>query len=700
MRTRTNIIAVAALVALLAACTPPTPPATKITVAQTQSSLVAGSVLPVTVSTGVRLQATTSTPLTLNWSVNGVSGGNGTLGTVSPAQTAANSNGIITYTAPASIPSPATVNVQACNAANASECGALTVQIIRVGDGGISGTVTLPAGLLSSAPISTQALPQSVPIKPFQPDWSMPHVPGQVLIVSTGSAVGIASLSTASSLRGLSIERVSEGVSAVRTPNGQRDQDFAARVAQETGATVQPNYIYRSLGTTSPNDYDPSKQFYLKQIDAPGAWAVRTDVPDGMIAVLDTGADFSHPDLQGRLIAGADYCPNATNNCTDPVTNTPNDFAAADGSGGHGTHTVGIVAAATNNGVGIAGITQSGKVLVVKVLGLNNSGASSYAGGTSTAIASGIRYATDQGAKIINMSLGIELKDATAFDPDAIVSKAIDYADSKDVLIIVAAGNYQPNTPNKPVQYPANNSKVIAVGAVDPKDVISGFSAQGPELDLVAPGQGESFSAGQGIFSTALGGGYATRYGTSEAAPQVAAVAGLIRAKNPSLTASDTRKILETTAKNPNTPGGRDNTFGFGRLQAGAALTAASTPVNPSKTTVYVYADKYIGDPSVASAGSDCSSKVTTNCYNGDDSGSGRSIVVLSGTSGSGTYAVTLSRAGTPLAPGIYRIVACEDKSGNGQTCDTGDLGGRGPVNINYLGSPITGQDVTLKQLP
>jgi serine protease len=698
MRTLVKMTAAAVLAGAMVSCPQPPPPANKIAVAQAQSSLVAGSVLPVTVSTGVRLQATTSTPLTLNWNVNGVSGGNSTLGTVNPAQTAASSNGIITYTAPASIPTPATVSIQACNAANASECGALTVQIIRLGDGGISGTVTLPPGLLSSAPVTTQALPQSAPARPFQPDWSMPHVPGQVLIVGTGSAVSAASLSTASSLRGLSIERVSQGVSSVRTPGGQRDQDFAARIAQETGAMVQPNYIYRPLGTTTPNDYDPSKQFDLKQTDVPSAWAIRTDVPDGMIAVLDTGADFSHPDLQGRLIAGADYCPNATNNCTDPVTSTPNDFSAGDGSGGHGTHTVGIIAAATNNGIGIAGITQSGKVLVVKVLGLNTSSPPSYAGGTSASISSGIRYAADQGAKIINMSLGVASSQATAFDPDAVVSKAIDYADSKDVLMVVSAGNYQPTAPNKPVFYPATNPKVIAVGAVDPNNAISGISAQGPELDLVAPGQGQSFAAGQGILSTALGGGYETRYGTSEAAPQVAAVAGLIRAKNSSLTALQTRSILETTAKDLGTSG-RDNTFGFGLIQAGAALTAASTPVNRSKTTVYVYADKYIGDPSAASAGSDCSSTVTTNCYNGNDLGSGRSIVVLSGTSGSGTYAVTLSRAGTPLAPGIYRIVACEDKNGNGQTCDTGDLGGRGPVNISYLGSPITGQDVTLKQL-
>ncbi len=687
MRIRTNIIAVAALAALLAACTPPTPPATKITVAQVQSSAVTG-VLPVTVSTGVRLQATTSTPLTLNWNVNGVAGGNSTLGAVNPAQTVASSDGIITFTAPANVPNPATINVQACNAATPSECGALSIKIIQPGEGGISGTVTLPAGLLSSTPLAPQAVStasQSVSTQSFQADWTLPHAPGQVLIVSNpASGLGIAS---ASSLRNLRLERVTDSVSRVRVPAGQDDQAFAARVASETGAFVQPNYLYRPLAT--PNDTLYAQQFYLPQIDAPKAWDTRKTVPNNFIAVLDTGVDKTHPDLQGRFIAGPDFCPtfNSTSKSCEGNDSDPTD------TDGHGTHTLGLIAAATDNNAGIAGLTWGGTALAIKVFGSDGSGSLS----DSATLATAVRYAADQGVKVINLSLGLPTAD-TSKNPDKLFAQALDYAaNQKDVLVIAAAGNYQPSAADasKVLFYPASDTNTLPVGAVDANNMIAPFSARGSSRVLMAPGMNQNLTqAGQGILSTKLGGGYEARNGTSEAAPLVAGVAALVRAQNPNLTQLQVRGILQSTAKNigPNT------TYGFGLVQAGAAIAAAGAPAPQTQATVYVYADKYKGDPSGAAAGNDCSSSITTNCYDGNDQGSGRSIVIIPGKSGSGTYAVTLSRAGKPLESGIYRIVACLDKNDNKITCDVGDLSGRGPVNINYSGTPITGQNVTLEQ--
>lgn len=678
MRIRTNMTVAAALAALLVSCPqPPPPPAVQISV---QS---ASGALQVATGQGAQFTATSSVPIQFTWSIvaNGATVSGAVYGTISPTTGAT-----ITYTAPTSVPTQPTISLRASNAANAGEYGEINLTIVPQGQAGISGVVSVPGGLLSVNALNAIAAQRLTPAKPFRADWSLPHVEGQVLIVADGNVGAVAALSKASSLRDLKVERVSDGVSSVRTPSGQRDQDFAARVAQETGAKVQPNYIYRPLGTLSPNDTSYSSQFNLTQIDVAGAWAFQTDVPDGMVAVLDTGADFSHPDLFGRLVKGKDFCPSATNNCADPATDNPNDFAAADGSGGHGTHTIGIVGASTNNAAGIAGITQAGKVLVVKVLGLNTSSAPSYAGGTSAALASGIRYAADQGAKVINMSLGVPSSSAAAFDPDALVSKAIDYADSKDVLMVVSAGNYQPSTPNKPVFYPATNPKVIAVGAVDPGNAISGISAQGAEIDLVAPGQGQGFTAGQGILSTALGGGYEVRYGTSEAAPQVSAVAALIRAKNPSLTALQTRGILETTAKDLGSPA-RDNTFGFGLLQAGAALRKTANPGTttppPAQTTVYVYADRLVG-----------------GTYNGNDPKSGRAVVVLPGTSGSVSYSITVSRDGTPLSPGTYRVVACINKNANGTACDSGDVGGFGPSGLVYNNAPLTATTFTINAIP
>ncbi len=688
MRIRTNIVAVAALAAFLAACTPPTPPATKITVAQVQSSAVTG-VLPVTVSTGVRLQATTSTPLTLNWNVNGVAGGNSTLGTVNPAQTAANSDGIITFTAPANVPNPATISVQACNAATPSECGALSIKIIQPGEGGISGTVTLPAGLLSSTPIATQAssmASQSLSTQNFQADWTLPHAPGQVLIVSN-PASGQLGIASASSLRNLRLERVTDGVSRVRVPAGQDDQAFAARVASETGAFVQPNYLYRPLAI--PNDIRYGEQFYLPQIDAPKAWDTRKSVPNNFIAVLDTGVDTKHPDLQGRFKAGPDFCPtfNTTSKSCEGSDSDPSD------TDGHGTHTVGLIAAATDNNSGIAGMTWGGTALVIKVFGSDGTGSLS----DSATLATAVRYAADQGVKVINLSLGLPTAD-TSKNPDKLFAQALDYAaNQKDVLVIAAAGNYQPSTADasKVLFYPASDTNTLPVGAVDANNQIASFSARGSSRVLMAPGMNQNLTqAGQGILSTKLGGGYEARNGTSEAAPLVAGVAALVRAQNPNLTQLQVRGILQSTAKNigPNT------TYGFGLVQAGAAIAAAGAPAPQTQATVYVYADRYKGDPNAAAIGNDCSTSIPTNCYDGDNQSSGRSIVVISGASGSGTYAVTLSRAGKPLESGIYRIVACVDKNDNKVTCDAGDLRGRGPVSINYAGSPITGQNVTLEQ--
>ena len=402
-----------------------------------------------------------------------------------------------------------------------------------------------------SGSLGTQALP----LQPLAvtdagtPDWNAPHVAGEVLIVGGQAATVTA---TASSL-GLQTQTMTNlGLVRAVTPVGQSDRAFADSLRKE-GLQVQPNYIYSALST--PNDpgfpsgnrsgvtvngvaYD---QDYLTRINALAAWNTIGGAPQGAkVAVLDTGVDFSHPDLQGRLLSGCDF----GDNDNDPSEATGGDV-------GHGTSSTGLIGAVTNNGVGIAGLTWTGQnILPVKVF-TNN-------GATTTALAQGIRYAAAQGAKVINMSLGF------VGSSDPTVASAIQAAAAADVLMVAAAGN----TATEGLYYPASDTSVMAVGAIggtDPKAAnyndLACYSARPKTgqkaLDLVAPGG----NAGTGTdncyvtssydiltLTTAAQGGYTLRAGTSEAAPQVSGAAALIRAFRPNLSANQVRAILTSTA--------------------------------------------------------------------------------------------------------------------------------------------------------
>jgi subtilisin family serine protease len=217
---------------------------------------------------------------------------------------------------------------------------------------------------------------------------------------------------------------------------------------------------------------------------------------------------------------------------------------------------------------------------------------------------------------------------------------------------------------------------------VNQNNEASVYSERGSELDLVAPGQeAEVATVGKGILSTKLGGGYERRNGTSEATPQVSAVAALVRAKNPGLTALQVRGILESTAKDLGAAA-RDNTFGFGLLQAGAALRKAPSPNQPvvAKTTVYLFADR-----------------LEAGAYNPNSPKSGKAIVVLEASSGTMNYGINLSLANVKLEAGTYRVVACVNKGADSQICNTGDLVGVVP-DVNYDGVSKNSVNVRLTQ--
>ena len=328
-------------------------------------------------------------------------------------------------------------------------------------------------------------------------------------------------------------------------------------------AYAEPDYIYRAL--TVPDDpYYSTYQWNMPQINAESGWDITTGSSGVTIAILDTGVDVSHPDLSSKVVSGYDF----VNGDRLPLDDE-----------GHGTHVAGIAAAIGNNSEGVAGISWGANIMPVKVLGSSGSGSLSD-------VSSGITWAADHGAQIINMSLGSSSASSTLED-------AINYAYGKGVLLVAAAGNECDS--GNPTMYPAAYDHVLAVGATGDSDEHADYSSTGSYVDVVAPGGNPSDSYDSNpnhwIVSTYWrdsGYSYAQVAGTSQAAPHVAGLAALILSVNSSLSNDEVEQIIETTAVDLGTAG-RDNTFGYGRIDVAAALTAAqaatTTPTPTGSTT-------------------------------------------------------------------------------------------------------------------
>lgn len=232
-------------------------------------------------------------------------------------------------------------------------------------------------------------------------------------------------------------------------------------------------------------------QTYLPTVGAAGAWD-RSRGGGVLVAVLDSGVDPNHPDLAPKL---------------EPALNLTD---ADDGVGAHGTQVAGMVAAATNNGIGVASLGWDTRILPVKVLDATGEGFVSW-------VVDGLYKSTDRGAKIINLSLA-------SLEYDQVLQDAINYAAARGVLVVAAAGNNddQGGTPTTP-KYPAAMQNVVAVGATTTTDTLATFSRRGPWVDLLAPGTQ--------LLTTAAGGGYVQASGTSIASPIAAGAAALLIAQ-------------------------------------------------------------------------------------------------------------------------------------------------------------------------
>ncbi|QJD88095.1 peptidase S8 [Cohnella herbarum] len=315
---------------------------------------------------------------------------------------------------------------------------------------------------------------------------------------------------------------------------------------------IEPHYLYltNELGNDPnsksiiPNDTLYSEyQWNLPEITTELGWKVTKGSPDVIVAVLDTGVQADHPDLKGRLVPGM--------NIVDP-SKPPNDDV------GHGTHVAGIIAAEVNNGEGVAGMTWFTKIMPVKVL--DSSGA-----GSTYSVAEGIIWATDHGAKIINMSLGNYAEAEFLHD-------ALKYAYDHGVVLVAASGNDNTERPG----YPAAYDEVIAVSATDPDESKAEYSNYGDYIDVAAPGTS--------IPSTYPGSRYAALSGTSMASPHVAALASLVRAANSGLTNKEVMELLRRTAKDLG-QSGKDKDFGYGQIDVVSALNSASG----SSTSLQLY---------------------------------------------------------------------------------------------------------------
>jgi len=410
------------------------------------------------------------------------------------------------------------------------------------------------------------------PVAPAQQVEVANAVPGELLIQfrDTASASNIRSLYRAHGLREL--ERLYNsadvpGIRRVAVPAAAIDAVARALQKNPNVQFVEPNFMASSFATVNDSFYRYQWNFNNSTnggINVEQAWDVSTGA-GAIVAVLDTGIAYkNHQDATGTYYQAPDLASTRFVSGYDFINND----AHANDDHSHGTHVAGTIAQSTNNSRGVAGVAYDATLMPVKVLGKDNSG--SY-----SAIANGIRWAADQGAHIINMSLGGSSASKTLED-------AVAYAYGRGVTIIAAAGNNGTNAVSYPAAY---DNYVIAVSATRFDETLAGYSNYGSSISLAAPGgdlsvdqNGDGY--GDGILQNTFNPntkntsdfGYYFYQGTSMAAPHVAGVAAMIVSQgitNP----VEVRHILESTAKDRG-PVGKDIYFGHGIVDAGAAMEA------------------------------------------------------------------------------------------------------------------------------
>lgn len=312
---------------------------------------------------------------------------------------------------------------------------------------------------------------------------------------------------------------------------------------------AEPDATAHAFASTNDPYFTNGSQWYLSKIQAPSAWDLNTGAPSVVVAVLDTGVRASHPDLAGKVLAGRDFADSDS----DPTDEN-----------GHGTAVAGLIGAASGNGTGMASVAWKTSILPVRVLGKDGSGSHSD-------IADGIVWATDQGADVINLSLGGTGSSVT-------LQNAVNYAWSKGVVIVAAAGNNGDSVPC----YPGACTNVVAVSATDSSDIRTSWSNYGSYIDIAAPGSN--------ILTLSGTSSYGAMDGTSFSSPLTAGVVALMRAANPALSNANIVNALLTNADDLGASG-KDHDFGYGRINARravAAVSGASSAIDATAPTVTI----------------------------------------------------------------------------------------------------------------
>lgn len=397
------------------------------------------------------------------------------------------------------------------------------------------------------------------------------------------------------------------GAARVRVPAGRESDAAAALRADPAVLRVDRDTWAWAAGGLRPDDpFLPTQAWHYEMIDLPRAWKRTTGGAGVLVAVVDDGTRFDHPELTAALTRdGYDFVSDVSvaTDCgarsnagdgdgydADPTTPAEYDGCALSEGGGHGVHVAGTVGAAGNNAVGMSGVAWTVRIRPVRVLG-------TVGGGSTFDVAQGVLYAAGlpasdgrggtvqapTAARIINLSLGSSAEATVLHD-------AVKAATAAGALVVAAAGNENTATPSYPAAYP----EVLAVAAVGPTRQRAGYSNFGPHVDIAAPGGDFQALDGHwsaGVASTAwnFAAGaptYALAQGTSMAAPHVSGAAALLLAHDPSLTAAQLRERLTGYAVDLGASG-PDPLYGAGLLNVRNSL--ARTMAFESRLLVRLY---------------------------------------------------------------------------------------------------------------
>ncbi|MDH3716072.1 MAG: S8 family serine peptidase, partial [Gammaproteobacteria bacterium] len=442
--------------------------------------------------------------------------------------------------------------------------------------------------------------------------------------------------------------------------------------------SADPNYYRYPLAAPGDNSYP--LQWHYPLINLPQAWDIETGQTNPVtVAVIDTGVLASHPDLQGKLTGnGYDFIRStAISNDGDGIDTNPDD--PGDGSGGapssfHGTHVAGTVGARTNDAdsPSVAGVTWGGMIMPLRVLGVG--------GGTSYDIMQAVAYAAgqandapgaagqDQGAAradVINLSLGgggFSASEEAAY---------LSARDDRNVIIVAAAGNDGTST----ISYPAGYNGVVSTSAITLSKSLAPYSQFGSTIDVAAPGgdlsqdlNGDGY--GDGVASTSgsdsgasIDFTYVFENGTSMASPHVAGVAALMRSVNPGLTPNTFDGHLISGALTEDLGGDgptvRNNSFGYGMIDAAKAVVAAGGVLQPSLAA----------NPASINFGTATSSTTLSVQLFG---GAALVAPVTASTNEGGNWLTLEAPLGGNMSAGVYQVLA--DRSGLAEGIYTGQI--------------------------